>query len=91
MGIPAAIIGSTIATSLLSSYQQHQQAKEQKALKKEEEKTLIAKKQAQSEQTPQLLAQAGTSDAVKKKLTSYGIQESVLGNQNTLGQKEVWG
>ena len=96
MGVTGAILGGALGNAVLSAIQNHQQAKEAKAIKEEEKQTVLREKQALAEQSPELAADAGKSDAVKKRKTSFGLQESVVNNWmassgNTVGQKETWG
>lgn len=76
-------------TSAIANRQQRKAADEQ-------EKTALAQAQAKQEQAPELLAQAGNNQAVKKnKNTSFGLQENIINNNMQtnapIGQKETWG
>lgn len=85
------LAASSLAGTGTSAYQQHQANKEAQAQAKEAEQTATRQAQAQAEQAPELSAEAGTSEAVKKRRTSYGIQDSIIAQNNTVGQKETWG
>lgn len=97
MGVTGAILGSTLGSIIASTIAQHQQSKQNEQLAKKQEKTEIAKAQVNSEQAPELSREAGQQEAVKKRKTSFGLQESVVNNwmtssgNNTVGQKETWG
>lgn len=85
------IAATSAASAGVSAYQQHQANKEAQSQAKEAKQTATRQAQAQAEQAPELSAESGTSEAVKKRRTSYGIQDSILAQNNTLGQKETWG
>lgn len=85
------IAATSAASAGVSAYQQHQANKEAQAQAKEAKQTATRQAQAQAEQAPELSADAGSNEAVKKRKTSYGIESSIISNQNTLGQKETWG
>lgn len=85
------IAATTAASAGVSAVQQHQANKQAQAQAKEAEQTAQKQAQVQAEQAPELSAEVGTSEAVKKRRTSYGIQDSILAQNNTVGQKETWG
>ena len=95
MGITAAtaawLVPSLIAAGGVASQtiQAHQQAKEQRAQAKEAKETALKQQQTLAEQAPEQAIEAGSSDAVKKRKATYGIQDSII--SNTIGQKETWG
>lgn len=95
MGL-GAIAAATLLGVGVQAYQAHKQAQENTAMAKEAKETAIKQKQAEQEQSPQLASAAGLDDAVKKRKTSYGIEESIINNNllasaNTIGQRETWG
>lgn len=85
------IAAASAAGTGVSAVQQHQANKQAQAQAKEAEQTAQKQAQLQAEQAPELSTEAGTSEAVKKRRTSYGIQDSILAQNNTVGQKETWG
>jgi hypothetical protein len=99
MGLTAAtaswLIPSLIAAGGVgvSAYQANQQAKEQRAQAAEAKETALKQQQTLAEKAPEQAMEAGSSDAIKKRKTSYGIQDSIIANMgsNTIGQKETWG
>lgn len=77
----------------VSAYQGNQQAQLQKRQAEEAKNTARAQAQANAEQAPELSADAGTTDAVKKRRTSFGIEDSIIAN-NTANQttgNQYWG
>lgn len=88
--VPSLIAAAGVGTS---AYQANQQAKEQRAQAAEAKETALKQQQALAEKAPEQATEAGTSDAVKKRKTSYGIEDSIIANMasNTVGQKETWG
>lgn len=91
MGVTSAILGSTLASIVASTIAQRQQNKQNEQLAKKQEETVRAQAQANAEQATELSADAGKSEAVKKRRTSYGLQDSIIAQNNTVGQKETWG
>lgn len=85
------LVASSLASAGVSAVQQHQANKQAQAQAKEAEETAQKQAQVQAEQAPELSAEAGTREAVKKRRTSYGIQDSIIAQNNTVGQKETWG
>lgn len=80
----------------VSAVQSAQQASAQKKQADEAKQTAIKQAQVNAEKAPELSTEAGVSDAVKKRKASYGIEESIIANNNlmaanTIGQKETWG
>ena len=100
MGITAAtaswLIPSLIAAAGtgVSAVQANQQAKQQKGQAEEAKRTAQAQAQANAEKTPELAAQAGVSDAVKKRRTQFGIENSIIAANNANTQatgNQYWG
>ena len=87
------LAASSLAGTGASAYQQHQANKEAQAQAKEAEQTAQKQAQVQAEKAPEQAIEAGSSEAVKKRKTSYGIEDSIIANMasNTVGQKETWG
>ena len=85
------LAASSLAGAGVSAVQQHQANKAAQDQAKEAEETARKQAQVQAEQAPELSAESGISDAVKKRRTSYGIQDSIIAQNNTVGQKETWG
>lgn len=77
----------------VSAYQGHQQAQLQKRQAEEAKNTARAQAQANAEQAPELSADAGTTDAVKKRRTSFGIEDSIIANNmaNQTTGNQYWG
>lgn len=94
-GLGYALLALSAASAGTQAYQAHKASQEQKARAREAKETAIKQKQAEQEQPPQIASAAGLNDAVKKRKTSYGIEESIINNNlasaNTIGQKETWG
>lgn len=89
--LPAMIATTSAAGAGVSAISANQQAKAQQAQAEEAKQAAQKQAQVQAEQAPELSIDAGTSEAVKKRRTSYGIQDSILAQNNTVGQKETWG
>lgn len=100
MGITAAtaswLVPSLIAAAGtgVSAIQANQQAKQQEGQANEAKRTAQAQAQANAEKAPELSTQAGVSDAVKKRRTQYGIENSIIAANNTGSQaagNQYWG
>lgn len=102
MGLTAAtaawLVPSLIAAggATVSAIQTAQNASAQKKQAEEAKQTAIKQAQANAEKSPELTADVGQGDAIKKKRTSFGIQDTIIANNNlapasTIGQKETWG
>lgn len=96
----SAAVASWLVPSLIaaagtgvSAYQGHQQSQQAKAQSNEAKRTAIAQAQANAEKTPELSAQAGNSDAIKKHRASFGIQDSIIHNSmnTSTGGNTYWG
>jgi hypothetical protein len=81
------------AGSGVAAYQGHQQSQLNKDQANEAKRTALAQSQANAEKAPELLAQAGTSDAIKRRKASYGIEESIISNNmtNQTSGNQYWG
>ena len=88
--IPSIVALAGTGVSAYQNYQNSQLAEDQA---KDAKKTAIAQAQANNEKAPELLAQAGSSDAIKKHRTSFGIQDSIIHNtmNTTTGGNTYWG
>lgn len=88
--IPSIVAAAGVGTS---AYQSNQQAKEQRAQASEAKQTALKQQQTLAEKAPEQAIEAGSSEAIKKRKTSYGIEDSIIANMgsNTIGQKETWG
>ena len=79
----------------VQAYQKHEEMQQNKSIARQAEQTAIKQKQGEQEQSPALATEAGKQDAIKKRKTSYGIEESIINNNSasasTIGQKETWG
>lgn len=96
----SAAVASWLVPSLIAAagtgvgaVQANQQSKQQEGQANEAKRTALAQAQANAEKAPELLAQAGTSDAVKKRKASYGIEESIISNNltNQTSGNQYWG
>ena len=81
--------GAGVATSMVQAHDNREQAKDQK-------KTLLAQSNLEQQKAPELSADAGNTDAIKKRATSWGVQQNILANNNLqtnspISQKETWG
>lgn len=85
---------ATIASSVFGAASQHQANKTNIAGAEEAQKTATKQAQVNAEKPPEQSIEVAKSEAQKKKTTSFGIQDSLIAqanNNNTIGQKEVWG
>lgn len=81
--------GAGVATSMVQAHDSKEQAKDQK-------KTLLAQANLEQQQSPELSADAGNTDAIRKRATQFGIQQNVLASNNMqtnspIGNHETWG
>lgn len=94
-GVASWLIPSIVAAAGtgVSAYQGHQQSQLQKQQSEEAKNTARAQAQANAEQAPELSADAGTTDAVKKRRTSFGIEDSIIANNmaNQTTGNQYWG